>query len=87
MSNRELRVCCWYKDTTCYDSKTLELVNKKNLILELTQENSIENSVQNCLPYILNYMVHAITSLAYPKQPCVSLKVNMYYTCCMILSF
>jgi len=34
--------------------RPLELVNKKNLILELTQENSIENSVQDSLPYILN---------------------------------
>jgi len=39
--------------TICYNSKTLEWVNKKNLVLGLTQENSIENSVQNCLPYIL----------------------------------
>ena len=36
-----------------YNSKTLKLVNKRNLVLGLTQENSIENSVQNCLPYIL----------------------------------
>ena len=42
-----------YTYTTCYNSKTLEQINKKNFILELTQENSIENSVQDCLPYIL----------------------------------
>ena len=29
----------------CYDSKILKLANKRNLVLELTQENSIENSV------------------------------------------
>ena len=29
----------------CYDSVTLELIRKKNLVLELTQENLIENSV------------------------------------------
>jgi len=34
--------------------KTLELVKRKNLVLGLTQENSIENSVQDSLPYILN---------------------------------
>ena len=38
-----------------YNSKTLEQVNGKNLILRLTQKNSIENSIQDCLPYILNY--------------------------------
>ena len=37
----------------CYKLRTLELVKRKNLILGLTQENSIENSVQDCLPYIL----------------------------------
>ena len=37
-----------------YNSKTLELVNKKNLVLGLTQENLIENSVQDSLSYILN---------------------------------
>jgi len=39
----------------CYNSKTLEWVNMKNLVLGLTQENLIENSVQNCLSFILNY--------------------------------
>jgi len=29
----------------CYDSVTLELIKERNLVLELTQENSIENSV------------------------------------------
>ena len=38
---------------SCYNSKTLEWVNTKNLVLELTQENSIENFIQDCLPYIL----------------------------------
>ncbi len=37
----------------CYKLKTLELIKRKNLVLGLTQENSIENSVQNSLPYIL----------------------------------
>jgi len=37
----------------CYKLKTLELVKRKNLVLELTQENSIENFVQDSLPYIL----------------------------------
>jgi len=30
---------------TYYNSKTLDWVNKKNLVLGLTQENSIENSI------------------------------------------
>jgi len=38
----------------CYKLKILELIKKKNLVLELIQENLIENSVQNSLPYILN---------------------------------
>jgi len=40
---------------SCYKLKNLELFKKKNLVLELIQENSIENSVQNYLSYILNY--------------------------------
>ena len=51
----------------CYKLKTLEWVNEKNLVLGLTQENSIENSVQNCLPYILKPNCPCSTTLAYPK--------------------
>ena len=51
----------------CYNSKILELVIKKNLVLELIQENLIENSVQNCLPYILITYGSCSTILAYPK--------------------
>ena len=40
---------------SCYKLKILELIKKKNLVLELTQENSIESSIQDHLPYILNY--------------------------------
>ena len=43
------------EDGRCYDLKILGLIYKRNLILELTQENSIGNSVQDCLLYILNY--------------------------------
>jgi len=43
------------EDGRCYDLKILELIYKRNLILGLTQENSIGNFVQDCLPYILNY--------------------------------
>jgi len=50
----------------CYNLKTLGLVNEKNLVLGLTQENSIENSVQNCLPYILRLMVHVTTAISLP---------------------
>ena len=48
-------------------------------LYRVTQENSIENSVQDCLSYILRPMVHATLLLAYPKQPCVCLKVNMCF--------
>jgi len=37
----------------CYNLKTLELVNKKNIVLELIQENSIEFSVQCIYLYVL----------------------------------
>ena len=69
---------------SCYDSKTLEWVNKKNLILGLTQENSIESSLQSSLPYIPIYMVYASYWVPYPKVPCVRHEVNIWYTCCMM---
>jgi len=40
-------------EVRCYKLRTLELVKRKNLVLGLTQENSMENSVQDCLSYIL----------------------------------
>jgi len=43
------------KSLICCNLKILELIYKRNLVLVLTQENSIENFVQDCLPYILNY--------------------------------
>jgi len=52
---------------TCYNSKILELVNKKNLVLGLTQENSIKNTIQDCLPYILIPNGLCELFLAYPK--------------------
>jgi len=51
----------------CYKLKILELVKRMNLILELTQENSIENSVQDCLSYILIPNDLCELFLAYPK--------------------
>ena len=39
---------------------------KKNLVLGLTQENSVENSVQDCLPYIPRLMVCATTAISLP---------------------
>jgi len=47
--------------------RSLKWVKRKNLVLGLTQENSIENSGQYCLPYIL--IAHGLcsTTLAYPK--------------------
>jgi len=52
---------------SCYNSKILGLVNKKNLVSGLTQENSIENSVQDSLPYILITHGPCSATLAYPK--------------------
>ena len=40
------------KYTIYYNSMILRLIKERNLVLELTQENSIENSIQNCLSYI-----------------------------------
>jgi len=36
-----------------------------------------ENSVQNCLPYILRFHGPCELLLAYPKLPCIYLKVNI----------
>jgi len=47
--------------------KILKWVNKKNLVLKLTQENLIENSVQNYLSYILKTTGPYSTTLAYSK--------------------
>jgi len=71
-----IAMCFALRSICCYKLRTLELVKRKNFVLELTQENSIENSVQDCLSYIQNPMVHATLLLAYPKWPCVHLKVN-----------
>ena len=71
----------------CYKLKILELIKKKNLVLELIQENLIENSVQNSLPYILNLHSLCQLLLTYPKQLCISLKINICYIYCIISSF
>ena len=68
-------------------SQDLRVGQEKKPYIGFIQENSIENSVQGCLPYILRPMVHATLLLAYPKQPCVCLKVNMCLTYSMILFF
>ena len=59
----------------------------KEPCIGLIQENSIENSVQVCLPYIQIPNGLCELFLAYPKQPCICLKVNMCFTCCMTSSF
>jgi len=59
--------------------KDLRVGQWKESCIRLTQENSIENSVQDCLPYILIPNGPCKLFLAYPKWPCVCLKVNMYY--------
>jgi len=43
MSTRWFKAMIYHK--YCYKLKTLELVKRKNLVLELIQENLIENSV------------------------------------------
>ena len=58
----------------------------KEPCIGLTQENSIENSVQDGLPYIQIPNGLCELFLTYPKQPCVCLKVNIYFTYCMTSS-
>jgi len=53
----------------------------------LTQENLIENSIQDCLFYILILNGPCKLFLAYPKWPCVRLKVNICFTHCMTSFF
>ena len=53
------------------------MIKEENLVLELTQENSIESSVQDCLPYIPQ-TTGLYTTLAYSKWLCVCLKTTMY---------
>ena len=40
------------KNSDYYNSMTLGLIKEGNLVLELTQENSVKNSVQDHLLYI-----------------------------------
>ena len=67
--------------------KDLRIGQWEEPCIGLTQENSIENSVQDGLPYIQIPNGLCKLFLTYPKWPCVCLKVNMHFTCCMILSF
>ena len=50
---------------------------EKKPCIGFIQENSTENSVQNDLPYIPKVYGLCPTILAYPKWPCVFLKVNI----------
>ena len=67
--------------------KDLRVSQWKESCIGLTQENSIENSVQDCLPYIQIPNGPCKLFLAYPKWLYICLKVNIYITRCMILSF
>jgi len=67
--------------------KDLRVGQWKEPCIGLTQENSIENSVQDCLPYVLIPNSLYKLFLAYPKWPCVRLKVNMCFTHCITSSF
>ena len=67
--------------------RNLSISLGKKPCIGFTQENSIENSVQDGLPYIRIPNGLCKLFLSYPKRPCVCLKVNMCFTCCIILSF
>jgi len=67
--------------------KDLRVGQWKEPCIRLTQENSIENSVQDCLPYILIPNGPCKLFIAYPKWPCVCLKVNMWFTHYIMSSF
>jgi len=70
-----------------YDSMILGLIKEKNLILELTQENSIEFLVQCIYLYILTSNGPCSTISSLPQRPCISHEVNICYTCYMTLLF
>ena len=67
--------------------KDLRVGQWEELCIGLTQENSIESSVQDSLPYIQIPNSLCKLFLTHSKQPCVCLKVNMCFTCCMTSSF
>ena len=56
------------------------LVNKKILILELTQENSMKFQVQCIYLYILTTVGPCLTISSLPSRPCISYEVNMHNT-------
>ena len=64
---------------------SLRVGNKNNSCIREAQENLIEIPWQADLPYILLLMVCAYYCAPYPKQPYVVHKVNMWYTCGMML--
>jgi len=64
----------------CYNSKTLEWVNKKNLVLGLTQENLIENSVQNHLLYITCYIMSFFSEFSTVRVRNVGLGFIFYFS-------
>ena len=74
-------------DYHCYNSITLGLIKKRNLVFRLTQENLIEFWIQCIYLYILATDGLCSTLLAYPKWPYISHEVNIYYICCIISLF
>ena len=68
-------------------TQALRVRQVKESYIGLTQENSIENSVQDSLPYIQIPNGLCKLFLAYPKQPCICLKINMCFTYCITSSF
>jgi len=67
-------------------SQDLRVGQVKEPYIGLTQENLIENSVQDYLTYIQIPNGLYKLFLAYPKWPCVCLKVNICITHCMTSS-
>ena len=76
----------WGFSSIVLQPRDLRVGQQKESCIGLTQENSIENSVQDCPPYIQIPNGLCELFLAYPKQQCVCLKVNMCFTCCMTSS-
>ena len=73
--------------TRILQTQALRVGQVKEPCIGLMQENSIENSVQDCLPYIQILTGPCKLFLAYPKWPCVCLKVNMHSPYCMTSLF
>ena len=77
----------WFSSQDVLQLRNLSVGLGEEPCSRLIQENSIENSVQDGLPYIQIPNGLCELFLTYPKQPCICLKVNMHFPCCMTSSF